>query len=392
MISKLYTIIHLLGGWIIYILSFVAPRDKNTWIFIGWHRNEEREIFADNSKYFFLYVANNLKEIRSIWIGEDKKICKILENKGYEAYYVNSIKGIYYSLRAGYTIIDAMMKIENWKYSGNSRTIQLWHGKGPKRIIYDSPYSLPKYNKIIYPNLFKKYDYLIASSNYTADFMAKSFRLKKDRVLITGLPKHDPLINNISGGEIDINMDLYEQIKKAKLKNHKKIILYAPTWRPDGTNPISKLKLKDLDNLLNKKGYFLIGLLHPKFSAQNWIPKEKFSNIGFARSGYDIYPLLSSFDLLITDYSSVSTDFLFMNKPTIYFVYDIEKYKKDMGLYEDFWNLLPGPRAYSFEELLGLIEMENNENRKIAQEKLFSFIDGNASKRIVEAISKKVPS
>ena len=389
--KKALTLSDIILSRVIYVLSFLMPRDKKLWIFVGWHQNSEREIFADNSKYLFLHTANNIPSVKAVWIGRDNRICNILNKEGYDAYSIRSLKGVYYSLRAGFTFIDAFMRLENWRLSGQSKVIQLWHGKGPKKTGYSSPYSLAAYSKFTSPNLFRKFHYFIASSDYTAGLVSSSFRIRKEKILVSGLPKYDVLFDDIGGSRIDINMNLRNKIREARSQNFDKLIFYAPTFRPDGSNPLMQLELAQLNNFLLKKNYFLIGSLHPKFSMKNWAPKDRFSNIHFTESGYDIYPLLKNFDLLITDYSSLAVDFLLIDKPTIFFVYDIEKYRKEMGLHEDFWDLIPGPRAYNFNQLLSALdsEMETSdyENKKrVAKEKLFAYRDGGAAKRITEKL------
>jgi len=390
--KKLQTAAIILISWVTYALSFLIPRHEKIWVFIGWHRNSERELFADNSKYLFLHVANNVPRIRPVWIGKDDKICAILENNGYEAYNIHSIRGIYYSLRAGYTFLDALMQLSNWRYSAGTKVIQLWHGKSPKKTGYNSPYSLRKYNKILYPNLFRSVFRFIAISQYLANFVVSDFRIRKKNILITGLPRCDVLFGILKGSDIDTNPKLQKSIEIAKAQHSRKLILYAPTFRPDGSNPLFQLRLSRLNKFLATKNYFFIGSLHPKFSTQDWIPKEIFSNISFVESGYDWYPQLPNFDVLITDYSSLCIDFLIMDKPTIFFAYDLDTYKKEMGLYEDLWGLIPGPHAATFEELLDALEGEDTDiwkqKRHEAQKQLFAFRDGNASERIVEYIQR----
>jgi CDP-glycerol glycerophosphotransferase len=153
MISKIRTILQIPFYRIVRIFSYLFPRNKNTWVFIGWHKNTDGEIFADNSKYLFLY-ASQQKEVKAIWIGKDKKISRELQKNGFSSYYLKTFAGIYYSLIAKYTIIDGLMQPENWMLAGNSKIIQLWHGKGMKKTGYDTPYSLPKYNRFLFPHLF----------------------------------------------------------------------------------------------------------------------------------------------------------------------------------------------------------------------------------------------
>jgi len=387
-ISKFLTLANALTSRLIHGLSFLMPRTSKIWVFIGWHRNKEREIFADNSKYLFLYVANNLKHIKAIWIGKDKKITAILRNRGYNAHKINSFKGVYYSLRAKYTFIDAFMELKNWRLSGGSKIIQLWHGKGLKKTGYDSPYGLQRRNKLLLPNLFCTLYYrTIASSKYTAKLMASIFRIPKETIIITGLPRHDVLFKNIKGADIDITPFLKTTLKNIRQKNINKIILYAPTFRPDGSNPLSQLKLDEFNYFLRKKNNHLVIMLHPKFAIKKYSPpRKKNTNITFVEAGYDIYPLLSQFDVLITDYSSLYVDFLLLDKPVIFFVYDLEKYKKEMGLYDKFMSLMPGPHATNFKELLAALQLKTDKYKKARQRArryFFRFIDGKITSYIL---------
>lgn len=393
-IKKLRTAGFVLTSWVLYFFSFLAPRNKKIWIFIGWHKNQEREIFADNAKYLFLHVANTSEDVRAIWIGGDKKICGILNASGYECYSINSKKGIYFSLRAGYTFVDTFIMLRNWRYSGLSKIVQLWHGEGIKKILRNDVHFIKKYNKITSPNLFKRYHFIITSSKYIAKkFISPSFGVEKNNIRITGLPRYDILFNEIVGSRIDINLDLENKIKKIKLQNPKKIILYAPTFRREKSveDPLSAIKLSELNKFFQKRRYFMIVTLHPKFATEEWMPKNTFSNIFFVHPDYDAYPLLSNFDLLITDYSSICLEFLLLEKQIIFFVYDIEEYKKDPGLIEDVWELLPGPRATNFDDLLKALETNHDEWKgecKSAKEKLFNFKNGTSSQSIIEQITK----
>ena len=63
--------------------------------------------------------------------------------------------------------------------------------------------------------------------------------------------------------------------------------------------------------------------------------------------------IINAFDLLVTDYSSIGTEFLFLNKPVLYNVCDAEEYIKNRGILLgnlDFW--LAGPSFNSFSSLI----------------------------------------
>ena len=68
----------------------------------------------------------------------------------------------------------------------------------------------------------------------------------------------------------------------------------------------------------------------------------------------DVYPLLPFTDMLITDYSSIYYDYILMDdKGVLLFPFDIEEYKKSSNrLAFDYDEYTPGPRVYTFEDMI----------------------------------------
>lgn len=392
-LRKIKGTIYAIFSWIIYAISFFFPRDKKLWIVMGWRRKKERELFGDNAKYFFLYASNNLdKDIKVVWIGRDERICQILRKRGYIAHSINSIKGIMYSLKAGYTIVDANLRLENWKYSGGSRLVQLWHGKSLKKMGHDSPYAMGKYKRFSSPNLFRKFYLLAAASKFLGKFNVSGFRMKEEDLVVSGLPRYDVMFDDIKDSDIDVDYRLKYKIDYLKTK-YKKIVFYGPTFRPDGSNPLEEADLRILNQTLFDKDYYCFISLHPKFATKDWQPKEKFTNISFIDVLYDIYPIMNKFDLLITDYSSLALDFLLVNVPSILYIYDLDSFKKGMGIHQEIAEAMPGPRVESFDKLLEVLGGDSyiwNDKHREARDKFFTFQDGNSSKRIFDLLVKMV--
>ncbi|WP_169781831.1 CDP-glycerol glycerophosphotransferase family protein, partial [Escherichia coli] len=71
------------------------------------------------------------------------------------------------------------------------------------------------------------------------------------------------------------------------------------------------------------------------------VSEQNISGITIVPSFIDTNGLLLTFDILITDYSSIAFDFFVMNRPVIYYAYDIEQYNNERGLYFPL-NELPG--------------------------------------------------
>ena len=92
----------------VYWFSFLIPRDKKIWLFGSTFGRR----FADNPRYFYLYVmqkysnSNQQDLVKAIWISENKEIVRLLSENGYPAQYKKSLKGFWLCLRAGVYLYD----------------------------------------------------------------------------------------------------------------------------------------------------------------------------------------------------------------------------------------------------------------------------------------------
>ena len=120
---------------------------------------------------------------------------------------------------------------------------------------------------------------------------------------------------------------------------------------------------------------------------------SSYSNIYNYPSTTDIYTVLPFIDCLITDYSSIYTDFLTMNKEIILFVYDYEDYMKGSFKLSEYDKYFAGKRAYDFNQLLHLID--SGEDCHVPQDKYHElmefFWDNNRHQiDIVEEVKKRI--
>jgi CDP-glycerol glycerophosphotransferase len=120
---------------------------------------------------------------------------------------------------------------------------------------------------------------------------------------------------------------------------------------------------------------------------KNQFASNKYKNILCYDAICDIYPALSLFDVLITDYSSIYFDYLLLNRPIIFFPYDYESYiAKDKELLFDYLQITPGPVCKSQDEVeKALLEIDTYEfakKRKEISELVFDYHDSDASTRL----------
>lgn len=382
-------------GYALYFISFLIPRKKDIWIFGSWSGKR----FSDNSKYLFLYIVNNHKEITPIWISKNRDIIKKLRDYKCRAYHMYELEGIYYNLRARYIFSDNYFDSVNFWCCGGATKIQLWHGSGLKKFGPDAKNlrSNKPFIKYIYlyfaPWMFIKNDYIIISSNFFTDKFISIFSIKKENLLVTGLPRNDLMFGNIYGADM-IDAEIYNKIINIKSNFiDSKLILYMPTFRDEDRNKDSiniKLDLEQLNNFLNQiNGVFIIKV-HPNINFNIEHDYERIMNIP---SNFDIYPVLQNIDILVTDYSSIYSDFLLTDKPIIFYPYDLDKYlKEDRELFFNYKEYTPGPKAIKFEELLYWINYfiigndEFTDFREKIRNLFFTYIDGKSSDRIYHFI------
>ena len=263
------------------------------------------------------------------------------------------------------------------KFNKETTVIQLWHAPGAFKKFGGSVENASMLKKI------SDYtDYLIITSKHIEDYYSEAFQIDKSKIRPLGLPRADYYFENHGTDSLRDNFN-----KKYNLDPDKKIILYTPTFRENKefNNVFNYLNLDEFNRELSDE-YVLVLRLHPKI-------KNFYSNEISVDGDYidcsdykNEQELLLLSDILITDYSSIMIEFGLLNKPIVFFAYDLDNYlANERGFYLDYKNDLPGPIVQTTDELINCI------NEGIDTSKLDSFIktqfddvDGNASKRIVD--------
>lgn len=265
------------------------------------------------------------------------------------------------------------------KFNNKSTVIQLWHAPGAFKKFGGSVENASML-KLISDNT----DYLIITSKYIEDYYAEAFQIDKSKIKVLGLPRADYYFKNHNIENLRQNFN-----NKYNLESDKKIILYAPTFRENEeyNNVFNYLNVDEFNKSLSDD-YILALRLHPK------IKKFYSSQIGVNGDYIDCsdyqneQELLLISDILITDYSSIMIEFALLNKPIIFFAYDLDNYmNNERGFYLDYKKDLPGPIVYSTEELVNTIKdgIDTSKLNPFIQTQ-FDDVDGHSSKRIVDFV------
>ncbi len=280
---------------------------------------------------------------------------------------------------------DNFFPIAFMNFKDEAIVTQLWHAPGAFKKFGGSVSSDDTKEMLL--KISKNTDYLITSSKNIEDYYSEAFQISKDKIKPLGLPRMDYYFENHDIDEL-----------KSKFCNEygiscdKKIILYAPTFRDEEkyNNVFNYLDLNEFNEALDEN-YILALRLHPKiknFYSENISATGKYVDCSDYKSEQEL--LLIS-DILITDYSSIMIEFAMLNKPIVFFAYDLDSYlNNERGFYFDFESTVPGPVVNDSNQLINVIV-----NNEFDESRMSSFvrtqideIDGEASKRVVDFLLK----
>jgi len=365
----------------IYLISFLIPKNNKIWIFGSWSGKS----FSDNSKAFFLYIEKNIKHINPVWLTKNKSVLNELRCESKNAYYFYSLKGIYYSLVAKVAIMSTSwidLPLITFIFPWRIKLIQLWHGTPLKRMDLKAGTLKEKIlRRLFISYLGREYDLVISANQNNVKIYTEIFNLETNKIKVTGQPRNDLIF---------LNKKFYHNRKGIK-----KICLYMPTWRNyefdifgNGFNP------KSFNRFLRDNEILFVIKIHPN-EVEMYKDELNYSNIVFWEDR-DIYPFLSNFDILLTDYSSIYFDFLILNRSIIFTPFDFQEYSKLNGFYYDYDSVTPGPKAKDWDDVINHIQDilhgidKYKEKRSMINRNFNKYQDGENSERVFQEIMKVI--
>ncbi|MGE7761831.1 CDP-glycerol glycerophosphotransferase family protein [Peribacillus sp. NPDC097895] len=301
------------------------------------------------------------------------------------------IRSIYHLATSKWIIIDNYYGfLSAISFKKQVICVQVWHAAGAIKQFGAKDPSIQTRSagaRKRFLEVYRKFDYITAGSERMAEIFQESFQLPSSHILRTGIPRTDFFFNDASKKAARSSL-----LAKHPELEHKKIMLYAPTFRNDGLNSGEiGLDLELLYKKLQGENYALLLKLHPAVKAEHDFQHQFPGFVYPVSSDFHVNELLISTDLLITDYSSIPFEFSFLNRPMIFFAYDLEKYVQERGFWEDYSSSMPGPVVSTTEELLKKIQVPDQHSlMKIApfKQKWNQYSTGNSSRNLVEFLYK----
>lgn len=372
------------------LLSFVVRKNRSIWVFGAWNGRQ----YSDNPRYLFESVNANETAIHPIWISKSRDVVRRVTLEGYSAYYWASLKGIFYSLRAGVAVVSHSADDVNPYASYHSKLFKITHGTPMKCMGVDDKASYPgKVSQFFYHHFRaispqrKSPMVAFVSSELSKARFESAYRGSSIIVVNSGYPRwqgilanHDVLWNLITG-----------EAGVRRGEQYDKVIMYAPTRRAQ-TNFRLDISYEFAEFVLkaNQRGYFVVFRPHPSLKV-SMTPqvKNRLACLGFlevtCQQLNDVSSALQDVDVLVTDYSSIIYDYCILRRPAFLFAPDLDDYvSRDTGLYAPYGEFEPAVWIDTLEAALETQALED------AVAKSARFQDQHASGDALAACSRIV--
>ena len=352
---------------------------------------------CDNAYALYDYmISNNYdKKYEIIWLVDH--IEKYSGNKFLSKNVYNlNLRLMYYLAVSKYYIYDHNNLLMYMKKRKEQNIVYLSHGFGFKKG------TLKNKDKIK-----TEFDIMIVTGDLPAKGNSLFWQSDINKVQRLGYPRLDYFFKN--NDESLRTLDKAIHINDYGLK-----VLWMPTFRQSINKDLSqdyidnetglpilntKDSIEEFNNYLKQNNILFILKLH-HLQSELEVFKSNFSNILILRDedltklNIQLYQFVSLTDALITDYSSISVDYLLLDRPIIYTLDDYDQYNSTRGIYpENAIDYMPGYHVYSLNELIESIDEINSgidkykESRKKVLPVFFTHQDGNSSKRILEYLN-----
>ncbi len=294
----------------------------------------------DNSYYFFLYCMNKLpaEKKKHIFYVIDKASPDYQAVKDYDSNVIQfmSLKHMIYAITMEACVsTDAKVHFYAWQ-NKPSMVFDIIMQK-PEMFLQHGVTMLKKVDRLFGKHSVNPMKWFVVTSKIEKDLVVREFDYKPEFVPITGFTRWDVL--------------------RDKKDPDDRFILMMPTWRAwleDASNEdfqkseyyqkyVDLITSSELLNMLKENGLYLVLYLHPKFAQYietfQGVKDELIKCVPFGEE--PLNEIMMRAEMLVTDYSSVCWDMMFMEKPVIFYQFDRDKYLTAHGSYIDLDKDLP---------------------------------------------------
>lgn len=385
--NNLYTLFH----------TMINHRDNRVWLFGAWMG----EKFADNPRFLFQYLNENKEKYgitKVVWVTRNKEVLDEIKKMGYEAYLMGTKESKYYHLKAGVHVICNSRSADiSAEYSFGAKKVQLWHGNGIKasgKMTRKQKSTLKErfWDGFVKPLLWPGawyYCYWLASSEESKRVLVNDSGALQNKVIIANSPRLCECIKCTEKEET-----VLDDISRYK-KNGYKIVLYLPTFRMVDQMIEEPLDINRFYDFLTDNRIIWIEKRHSAENASKKYVEHK-DNVYYLDKEFDVNILYEYIDVLVSDYSSATTDAIYKDVVTMEYCPDFSLFRdNDRGFVGNYNDYHVGNTVYDADELeetiLRCLKEGIDKNPNHFKVKKFLFDDNKADyDEIMQAILRGI--
>jgi CDP-glycerol glycerophosphotransferase len=275
----------------------------------------------------------------------------------------------------------------------NQVVVNIWHGEPPTKVVARF---FPHESGI-------DCTYAPVCSTLGRAYRAAEFDLSPLQVPIVGAPRNDRMLRADSaairsallGEEADLPTLLWlPTLREGRWGNRNRRDVVG---EPYPGVPFATEEVRRIDDWLHAHGGRLVVKLHPHDVASfsgDYRAIRVLTQGEMEEQGLTIYPLLSAFDGLVTDVSSVWVDYLLLDKPMVFAFPDVEEYRQGRGInLEPFEDWVPGPFVRTADDLITALQdvVEGRdpmrEERGRARRRFHRYTDDQSAARLLDGLA-----
>ena len=261
-----------------------------------------------NAKALFYFSMNNRCKVDGHLFLRNKALVRMLqESYPDNVHYSYSLKALMLFVTAKALVIThGVYDLAPFSCTKrNQKLINIWHGFPIKHLGIDDN-SLTEQQKI---NALGNFDGLITMSEEERQIMSRAYKTEISNVWVTGYPRNDEMLKPTK-----------RLANELPYTEGKRVILYAPTYRDNGTTklfPFENFDLDKFDKFLKQMNAIILLRVHKNELAKHNLKET--NNIRVCDSSVipEMNDFLADISILVTDYSSIYIDILLIDKPMI---------------------------------------------------------------------------
>ena len=366
--------------------AWAKPRfrsERPLWLFGG----ASGRSYSDNSRITHQQVLRSRKDVMPFWvIDEDSSDLPTVAAAG--PYVIRGSAWAHQLARSAQVIVfsHGVQDVPGMMWNHDAVRVRLGHGLTAfGKTKGKTPRSIKRMTKAIA---------LAPVASVMEQDHKVAWGFPREKLPITGLPRWDAM--------------LVEQA--AVPPRERPLVFYAPTSRPWHTakDASPTRALKPIYDLLSSPrlrsmldaGYFELAvyfhqITRYRFGTFDWLP----AGVRLVEQEAVLPSLIASASMVISDYSSILWDALYLDTPVMFFQFDRSEHESNRGSYIDLQSRLFGPNVATSEQVLDEIDLaiddgfqmlDWKDDREAWQQRAFAFRDANNAQRVIMAVDEQL--